>query len=156
MAHFGSRHSHLSQPFGSGGHTRGSRSGGYNSFVSQKGETLIHTNMKRLVRIGAGALALAMLCFSTLQAQNSDPVVEKVIEMGKNDNRTMELTDILCNRFGGRLVGSDAYENASDWVEYMFKSWGLEVWRQEVGQMPVGFNRGPWFGRMLGGSGATL
>ena len=112
--------------------------------------------MKRLVRIGAGALALAMLCFSTLQAQNSDPVVEKVIEMGKNDNRTMELTDILCNRFGGRLVGSDAYENASDWVEYMFKSWGLEVWRQEVGQMPVGFNRGPWFGRMLGGSGATL
>ena len=73
-----------------------------------------------------------MMCFSSLQAQSNDPVVEKVIEMGKSDNRTMELTDILCNRFGGRLVGSDAYENASDWVEYMFKKWGLEVWRQEV------------------------
>ena len=112
--------------------------------------------MKRYFNFSAGVLALCILFSASLQAQNNDPVIEKVIEMGKTDNRTMDHLDILSNRFGGRLVGSDAYENASDWVEYMFRQWGLEVWRQEVDTMPVGFNRGPWFGRMLGGSGATL
>ena len=112
--------------------------------------------MKRYFNFSAGVLALCILCSVSLQAQNNDPVIGKVIEMGKTDNRTMDHLDILSNRFGGRLVGSDAYENASDWVEYMFRQWGLEVWRQEVDAMPVGFNRGPWFGRMLGGSGATL
>lgn len=112
--------------------------------------------MKRFFNFSAGVLALCILFSASLQAQNNDPVIEKVIEMGKTDNRTMDHLDILSNRFGGRLVGSDAYENASDWVEYMFRQWGLEVWRQEVDVMPVGFNRGPWFGRMLGGSGATL
>lgn len=112
--------------------------------------------MKRYFNFSTGVLALCILCSASLQAQNNDPVIGKVIEMGKTDNRTMDHLDILSNRFGGRLVGSDAYENASDWVEYMFKQWGLEVWRQEVDAMPVGFNRGPWFGRMLGGSGATL
>lgn len=112
--------------------------------------------MKRYFNFSAGVLALCLLCLVPLKAQTNDPVIGKVIEMGKTDNRTMDHLDILSNRFGGRLVGSDAYENASDWVEYMFKQWGLEVWRQEVDAMPVGFNRGPWFGRMLGGSGATL
>lgn len=112
--------------------------------------------MRRYFNFLAGVLALCCLGLAPLKAQTYDPVIEKVIEIGKTDNRTMEHLDVLSNRFGGRLVGSDAYDNAADWVEYMFSKWGLKVWRQEVGQMPVGFNRGPWFGRMLGGSGATL
>lgn len=85
-------------------------------------------------------------------AQQQDEVISKIIEIGQTDNRTMQHLDVLSNRFGGRLLGSDAYENAADWCEYMFRKWGLEVWRQEVGELPVGFNRGPWFGRMIGGN----
>lgn len=110
----------------------------------------------RYFKFSAGVLALCFLCMASAFAQKNDPVIKKVIEIAKTDNQTMDHQDILSNRFGGRLVGSDAYENAGDWIEYMFKKWGLEVWKQEVDQMPVGFNRGPWFGRMLGGSGATL
>ena len=112
--------------------------------------------MKRFFTLATGLAALIVLGSANAQAQNNDPVIDKVIEIGTTDNRTTEWVDILCNRFGGRVVGSDAYENAGDWVEYMFKKWGLEVWKQEVDAMPVGFNRGPWFGRMLGGSGQTL
>lgn len=79
-------------------------------------------------------------------AQNN--VSKKIMEMGKTDNRTMQHLDILSNRIGGRPIGSDAYENATYWVADKLKSWGLEVEIQEVGEMPVGFNRGPWFGRM--------
>lgn len=88
-------------------------------------------------------------------AQN-DQVVEKIIEMGKTDNRTMEHLDILSNRIGGRVIGSNAYDNAVEWTASMFEKWGLEVWVQEVGELPVGFNRGPWFGKMIGGNGMTL
>jgi len=90
-----------------------------------------------------------------LQGQ-TDPIVEKIIEIGKTDNRTMHHLDVLCNRFGGRLVGSDAYENATEWAAHQFRKWGLEVILDEAGEVPVGFNRGPWFGRMLSDNGMIL
>ena len=105
-------------------------------------------------KVLAAALCL-LACGSSLFAQE-DSVTEKIIEMGMTDNHTMEYLDILCNRFGGRLIGSDAYDNAAEWCAAKFEEWGLEVWMQECGEVPVGFNRGPWFGRMLGGNGMTL
>ena len=64
--------------------------------------------MKRYFNFSAGVLALCLLCLAPLKAQTNAPVIGKVIEMGKTDNRTMDHLDILSNRFGGRLVGSDA------------------------------------------------
>ena len=77
--------------------------------------------------------------------------VKKIIETAKTDNQTMRHLDILTNRFGGRLVGSDAYENAAEWMIREFKKWGIEAHLEEAGEVPVGFNRGPWFGRLIGG-----
>ena len=83
-----------------------------------------------------------------------DAVVKQIVEMGRTNNQVMNHLDVLTNRFGGRPVGSDAYTNATEWVAHQFKSWGLEVELHEAGTMHVGFNRGPWFGRMLGGEQA--
>lgn len=95
-----------------------------------------------------------MLVCATSNAQ--DAAIKKIIEIGQNDNRTMYYLDILTNRFGGRLTGSGAYEDARDWVVKEFKEMGLEVKLEEAGQVPVGFNRGPWFGRMLGEESMNL
>lgn len=100
--------------------------------------------MKRIIL----ALGAFVLCIS-MHAQKA--AVDKIVDMALNDNRAVEHLDILSNRFGGRLVGSDAYENAALWAAEQFKSWGLDVQLEEVGEMGVGFNRGPWFGRVLGG-----
>ena len=83
-------------------------------------------------------------------------VVELIIEAAKADNQTMQHLDVLTNRIGGRLIGSDAYANATYWTANLFKKWGLEVEVQEVGELPVGFNRGPWFGKMLDSDGMNL
>ena len=72
------------------------------------------------------------------------------------DNRTMQHLDVISNRFGGRLIGSDAYENAALWCASEFRKWGMEVIMDEAGTVPVGFNRGPWFGRMLSDNGMVL
>jgi len=96
-------------------------------------------------------LILSINCYS-----QTDPVVSRIIDIGTNDNQTMEHLDILCNRFGGRPIGSDAYENAAEWAASKFIEWGLQVKMDEAGELPVGFNRGPWFGRMLSDEGMHL
>lgn len=107
--------------------------------------------MKRTILLFA---AVACMAVSSLPAQ--DAAVNKIIETGRSDNRVMNHLDILTNRFGGRPIGSDAYDNATEWVASKFKEWGLEVELQEAGTLPVGFNRGPWFGKLLGEQGMEL
>lgn len=101
-------------------------------------------------------LVISYLTLVNIAYSQSDSVIQKIIEIGKNDNQTMEHLDVLCNRFGGRLIGSDAYENAADWAAYKFKDWGMDVEMDEVGELPVGFNRGPWFGKLIAENGMTL
>lgn len=102
------------------------------------------------------ALVAVILVALLPAARAQDKVVDKIIELGQTDNRTMEHLDVLSNRFGGRLVGSDAYENAANWAASKFREWGMEVIMDEVASVPVGFNRGPWFGRMLSEDGMVL
>ena len=97
-------------------------------------------------------LLLVLFSFSihTAHAQK-DPVVQRIIEIGKTDNQTMHHLDILTNRIGGRLIGSDNYETAVAWAKSEFEKWGMDVVLHQTGVLPIGFNRGPWFGRLLGG-----
>lgn len=98
---------------------------------------------------------LSCFTLSTSMAQN-DKVVQKIIEIGTTDNQTMDHLDVLCNRFGGRPIGSNAYDNAAAWAASKFREWGMEVVMDSAGVLPVGFNRGPWFGRMLAVNGMEL
>ncbi len=106
---------------------------------------------RSVFRWAIGLLALAAftsLPLSPLTAQE-DPVVQRIIELGTTDNQVMKWADYAANRFGGRLTGSDAYTNAARWALWQFKEWGVEAYLDEVGEMEVGFNRGPWFGKMV-------
>jgi hypothetical protein len=109
--------------------------------------------MKKFLFLTAAAIIASSSVMSNGQG---DKVVQLIIKIGQTDNRTMEHLDVLTNRFGGRLVGSDAYENAALWCAAQFRKWGMEVELDEAGTVPVGFNRGPWFGRMLAEDGMML
>ncbi len=88
-------------------------------------------------------------------AQN-DPVVDKIIDLGKNDNKVMEHIDYLTNRFGDRIIGSNGYYSACVWAVNTMRSWGMMAEMQEAGELPVGFNRGAWFGKLLSPTEITL
>jgi hypothetical protein len=84
------------------------------------------------------------------QAQDTtDPVVKKIIELGTTDNQVMTWSDYISNRFGGRETGTGSYTDATEWAVWQFKQLGLEAHLEEAGEVPVGFDRGPWFGKML-------
>ncbi len=97
---------------------------------------------------------ILVLCHQLLFGQQD--VIQEIIRIGKTDNRTMQHLDVLSNRFGGRLAGSASYQNAARWCAHKFQEWGMEVELDEAGELPVGFNRGPWFGRLLGANGEHL
>ena len=96
----------------------------------------------------------ALLATFSLQAQ--DKVTKSVLELGRTDNRTMEHADYIARNIGGRIVGSHMLHHAEDWVASQFRSWGLEVTLQEAVTIGVGFDRGPWSGRMLSEDGMPL
>lgn len=99
--------------------------------------------------------ALLLLALPAAGFAQSAPI-KKIMETARDDNRAMQHLDILCNRFGGRPVGSDAYENAAEWAMRRFREWGYDVEAEKVGEMSVGFNRAGWWGRMTGEENMTL
>lgn len=80
---------------------------------------------------------------------SGDATARRIVALGTSDPRAMDWLDILSNRFGGRMAGSDAYTHAAQWVRMQLQQWGVQAELEEAGQMPVGFNRGPWSGKML-------
>ncbi|MBP5486496.1 MAG: M20/M25/M40 family metallo-hydrolase [Bacteroidales bacterium] len=109
--------------------------------------------MNRIIRFRL--MALVAVCLS-VSAFAQDKTVKKIIETGKNDNQVMVHSNHLANYIGGRPIGSSALTHAEAWAKEMFESWGLEVMVQEAGEINVGFDRGPWFGRMLSEDGFPL
>ena len=102
------------------------------------------------------ALLLLATLFAALSLQAQDKVTKTVLELGKTDNRTMEHADYIARNIGGRIVGSHMLNHAEDWVAEQFRAWGLEVRIQEAVTINVGFDRGPWSGRMLSEDGMVL
>jgi carboxypeptidase Q len=110
--------------------------------------------MKKHALLVTLAVAAALLASAVASAQAparpaADPVVKKIIELGTTDNRVMTWNDYASNRFGGRESGTNAYNDAAEWAVWQFRQWGLEAELDPAGEVPVGFNRGPWFGRMV-------
>lgn len=99
-------------------------------------------------RIHLSCILIYILIATSLFSQQ-DPVFQKIVELGRTDNLAMRHQDYLCNIFGGRQTGSDTYTNSANWALNELASWGLETELDEVGEVPVGFNRGPWFGKMI-------
>ena len=76
--------------------------------------------------------------------------LERIMSVGQEDSQVMDHLDVLCNRIGPRLTGSDNLTNACEWARDRFASFGIDNARIEPwGEFPVGFDRGPWFGRVI-------
>ncbi len=74
---------------------------------------------------------------------------EAIKKEGFEKSRVMAHLHHLVNAIGPRLTSSDNLTIACEWARDSFVAMGLADARLEQwGEMPVGFNRGPWWGRM--------
>lgn len=101
-------------------------------------------------------LALTMTLGAATAPVSAQPkAIDKIIAEGTANNQVMDHLDILTGRFGGRLIGSAAFEDAAKWMLHKYAEWGIPAHLEEAGEVPVGFNRDAWFGRALGVDGVT-
>ena len=52
----------------------------------------------------------SMACMTVHSVMAQDAAVNKIIEIGQTDNQVMDHLDVLTNRIGGRVIGSNAYD----------------------------------------------
>lgn len=94
-------------------------------------------------------LVVFVAAASTLLAQVPPGQFERIKQEGLERSQVMQHLDHLVNRIGPRLTSSDNLTVACEWAADTFRSFGLtNVHLEQWGEFPVGFNRGPWWGRM--------
>jgi hypothetical protein len=94
-------------------------------------------------------IAIAALIAMAALPLRADDDIERV-KAAAGESQVMDHLDYLVNRIGPRLTSSDALTTACEWSRDRFKSFGIENARIEKwGEFPVGFNRGPWSGRIV-------
>lgn len=97
----------------------------------------------------ARSLVLLSLSTPALFAQVSPEQFAAIKKQGLSQSEVMQHLDHLVNRIGPRLTGSDNLTVAGEWAVDKFQSMGLEnAHLEKWGDYAVGFNRGPWWGRM--------
>lgn len=79
-----------------------------------------------------------------------DAVVRQVVTLGVRDNHVMDHLRELTESIGPRLTGSHGLMRAEAWCRDQLAGWGLKASLEKWGEMPVGFDRGPWSGRIVG------
>ncbi|TAJ21336.1 MAG: M20/M25/M40 family metallo-hydrolase [Planctomycetota bacterium] len=83
---------------------------------------------------------LVLLAAAPLHAQR-DATVERVLELGKSDNRVEEHLEYLTRTIGPRLTSSSNLTRACEWARAKFASFGLRAHMEPWGEWPVGFDR---------------
>lgn len=80
---------------------------------------------------------------------SDDPIVQRIVELGTTDSHVDEHLRHLTKVIGPRLTGSHALMEAERWTRSKFASFGLDARIERWGEVPVGFDRGPWSGGMV-------
>src|SRR5215831_17550807 len=97
------------------------------------------------LRFAAAFLAVP----AALAAQVTPEQYAAIKQQGLEKSQVMAILDHLVNCIGPRLTSSDNLTDAAEWARDTFQSFGIaDAHLEEWGTFPVGFNRGPWWGRM--------
>ena len=89
-------------------------------------------------------LLTALLAGPDLSIPGTDPAaLDRILEIGKTQNRVMPLLLELTGTIGPRLTGSSNALKACQWAEKKFNEFGIaNAHLEEYGEMAVGFDRG--------------
>jgi hypothetical protein len=86
-------------------------------------------------------LAAMLLSSCILTAQNTDPIVDAMVQEATENSQLEELAHELMDVVGPRLVGSPQMKAAGQWAVDKFESWGIEAEMEKYGEWR-GWERG--------------
>lgn len=94
--------------------------------------------MKRLLLTAVLALGF---CFSSLNAQDKNPVIENIIKEANENSNLEKLGHEMLDIIGPRLVGTPQMQQAHDWAVAKYKSWDITARNEKWGEWR-GWERG--------------
>lgn len=80
---------------------------------------------------------------------DGDAVVQSIVRLGHTDNHVMDHLRHLTEQVGPRLTGSHGLMEAERWCADELRRMGVPAHLERWGEIPVGFDRGPWSGGMV-------
>ncbi len=84
--------------------------------------------------LAPGALALGLATPAPAQTfRTDDPVLRRMWTEGMERSQTERLAQVLIDSIGPRLSGSPGFTAAGEWLAGLYRSWGIEVRREEYG-----------------------
>jgi hypothetical protein len=76
-------------------------------------------------------------------------VIARLVALAAADSQVDDHLTELVEDIGPRLTGSHALLRAETWARDRFRDFGLEASLERWGEVPVGFDRGPWSGSVV-------
>ncbi len=62
-----------------------------------------------------------------------EPVIKRIWSMGMDSSHTYQLSEVLFDSLGPRLMGSPNLKSAQDWLVKMYQSWGIDAKNEQYG-----------------------
>ena len=85
-------------------------------------------------RLSFAILALAISPLAAQQFPTADPVIKRIWDEGMTDkSQIAKLAQVLMDSIGPRLTSSPGHQAAVQWLQGMYKSWGVPVRAEKYG-----------------------
>ncbi len=94
------------------------------------------------------AVAFAVGCTPSYAEEDAGTIDKKLIEAAKSSEAMKNLSH-LCDEIGPRLTGSKNLRRANEWAARKMTEYGLTNVKQELWEMPEGWERGPASARLI-------
>jgi len=91
------------------------------------------STLRRSLAPAALALCWGVAPASGQTFRTEDPVLRRMWTVGMEESQTERLAQVLVDSIGPRLSGSPGYDAAGEWLTELYRSWGVEVEREEYG-----------------------
>ncbi|HJU74836.1 MAG TPA: M20/M25/M40 family metallo-hydrolase [Gemmatimonadaceae bacterium] len=89
------------------------------------------------MRISIVGLAVVVTAFPSLAPsqtfRSDDQVIRRMWRLGMDSSQTERLAQVLMDSIGPRLSGSPGFESSGQWLENVYKGWGVTVRRERYG-----------------------
>jgi carboxypeptidase Q len=107
-------------------------------------------NIRRTLLLLVLPICTLLAAAAPALAQGNEAVIDRIIKEGKNNSNVWLYLEFISKEIGPRLTGSTRLERANNWTRDMFESFGCEnAHLFQWGEIPVRFDRGPSFCRMI-------